>query len=167
MPRVARIVVPGLPHHVIQRGNNRQDVFFTDNDRKLYLSILKQQAQRLGVSIIAYCLMTNHVHLIARPRRADALAKAVGRTHWLYTQAINKLHRRSGYLWQNRFFSCALADDHLLHAVCYVERNPVRARIVRHAWRYPWSSAAAHCGESKANDALEIGVWRKRYSPAQ
>ena len=116
MPRVARIVVPGMPHHITQRGNNRQDVFFIDADRSLYLTLLKEQSRRFGLSIIAYCLMSNHVHLVAAPRRADSLAKAVGRTHWLYAQAINRMHGRSGHLWQNRFHSCALDGEHVLHA---------------------------------------------------
>jgi putative transposase len=165
MPRVARIVVPGLPHHVIQRGNNRQDVFFTDQDRLRYLEILKQQSQRFGLKIIAYCLMTNHVHLVAIPQRGDSLAKAIGRTHWLYTQYINRLHRRQGHLWQNRFFSCALDGEHEEHGVRYIERNPTRARLVRLPWKYRWSSAAVHCGF--ASDELEllhdVQAWRQRY----
>jgi putative transposase len=167
MPRIARIVIPGIAHHVTQRGNNRQDVFFTDADRLLYLSILKDQSQRCGLRIIAYCLMTNHVHLVVIPRRADSLANAVGRTHWLYTQAINKLHGRSGHLWQSRFFSCALDGDHLLVAVRYAERNPIRARMVRLAWKYRWSSAAAHVGA--ADDALGVldpDSWTM-FSPSQ
>jgi putative transposase len=167
MPRIARIVVPGVAHHVSQRGNNRQDVFFTDDDRRLYLKLLREQSQRFGLSVLAYCLMTNHVHLVVVPQQRDSLPLAVGRTHWLYTQAINRLHGRAGHLWQNRFYSCALDDEHLLHGVCYGERNPVRARIVRLAWRYPWSSAAAHVGEADASGVLDLAAWRRRYSPAQ
>src|SRR4030095_12724154 len=148
MPRIARIVVPGLAHHITQRGNNRQDLFFTNDDRRLYLTLLKEQSQRFGLSVIAYCLMANHVHLVAVPHTPESLARAIGRTHWKYSQAVNRLHRRSGHLWQNRFFSCVLQYDHLLHGVCYTERNPVRARLVRLPWRYQWSSAAAHAGES-------------------
>jgi len=145
MPRIARIVIPGCPHHITQRGNNRQDVFFVDDDRQRYLAILAAQAERFGLTVQGYCLMTNHVHLIATPREPESLAKAVGRTHWLYTQYVNRLHGRSGHLWQNRFYSCALDEPHFYAAMIYVERNPVRARLVRRAWRYPWSSAAAHC----------------------
>ena len=107
MPRVARIVVPGWPHHVTQRGNNRQDVFFVDDDRRAYLTILAEQCRRYRVGMLGYCLMTNHVHLIPVPRADDedgaSMAKAIGRTHWLYAQHVNRLHRRSGHLWQNRF----------------------------------------------------------------
>lgn len=150
MPRVARIVVSGVPHHVTQRGNNRQDVFFVDDDRALYLKILTEESQRHGLAILGYCLMTNHTHLVAVPQQADSLARALGRTHWRYTQAVNRLHGRSGHLWQNRFHSAALDVDHTLNALLYVERNPIRAGLCRAATRYTWSSATAHVkGEDK------------------
>ena len=88
-------MLPGRPHHVTQRGNNRQDVFFVDDDRRVYLGLLKQQAERFGLEILGYCLMSNHVHLVAVPAGEDSLAKAVGRTHFLYTQYVNRLHGRS------------------------------------------------------------------------
>lgn len=166
MPRVARVVVPELPHHVTQRGNNRQDVFFTDDDRWFYLETLKKHSNRFGVEILGFCLMTNHVHLIAKPAREDGLAKAVGRTHFLYSQYINRFHGRSGHLWQNRFFSCPLDERHYLSALRYVERNPVRARMVRLPWRYSWSSAAAHCGERDAIRMLDLRTWRRRLRSA-
>jgi putative transposase len=105
MPRVARIVVPGVPHHITQRGNNRQDVFFVDDDRRMYLGLLAKSAARYGLQVLGYCLMTNHFHLVAVPRAADSLAKALGRTDFVYTQYIARRHRRSGHLWQNRFYS--------------------------------------------------------------
>jgi putative transposase len=163
MPRVARIVLPGLPHHVTQRGNNRQDVFFVDDDRRVYLELLKAQSERFGLSVVSYCLMTNHVHIVGTPEREESLAKAVGRTHFLYTQYVNRMHGRSGHLWQNRFFSCALEDVHLWRALCYVERNPVRAKRVRVAWRYPWSSAAAHTGERDRSGLLDLTEWAKHW----
>ena len=135
----------GCVHHVTQRGNNRQDVFFVDDDRRVYLELLAQQAPRFGLSVQGYCLMTNHVHL---------LAKTLGRTHFLYTQYVNRLHGRSGHLWQNRFYSCALDEPQQWAALGYVERNPVRARLVRLAWRYEWSSAAAHCGVNRDSHPL-------------
>ncbi|HDY65111.1 MAG TPA: transposase [Phycisphaerae bacterium] len=161
MPRVGRIVIPGCPHHITQRGNNRQDVFFVDDDRRAYLAILKDRAERECLSVDGYCLMDNHVHLIATPERADSIAKAVGRTNFLYTQYVNRLHARSGHLWQNRFYSCALDDEHFWAAMAYVERNPVRSKIIRRAWRYAWSSAAAHCGASDKSELLDLGEWRK------
>src|SRR5438105_13845326 len=95
MPRVARVVVPGVPHHVTQRGNNRQDVFFVDDDRRVYLAMLGEQCRRYGVTILGYCLMGNHVHLITVPARADWLAKAIGRTHGLYAQYVKRRYRAS------------------------------------------------------------------------
>jgi REP-associated tyrosine transposase len=159
MARAARIVVRGVPHHLTQRGNNRQDVFFVDEDRKTYLRFLAQQSRRHGAAILGYCLMTNHVHLIVIPRKTDALAKAIGRTHWLYAQYVNRLHRRSGHLWQSRFYSNPLDEPHCLLAMRYVERNPIRAGLCRIARRYPWSSAAIHCGEKDKAGLLEGSRW--------
>ncbi len=165
MPRVARIVVPGAPHHVTQRGNNRQAVFFTDDDRRLYLNLLAEECTRHSVTVLAYCLMTNHTHLIAIPRQAASLAKALGRTHWRYTQIINRLHRRSGHLWQNRFHSAAMDDHHTGLAMRYIELNPVRAKICRLPWRYAWSSAAVHCGDGRAHAVLDMPDFLRRATP--
>ncbi len=165
MPRVARIVIENVPHHITQRGNNHQDVFFTDDDRRTYLSILKEKSELYGVTILGYCLMTNHVHIVAVPRSADALARAIGRTNFLYTQYINRLHRRTGHLWQNRFYSCALDEPHLWRTMAYVERNPVRAKMVRAPWRYEWSSAAAHIGEKDQSELLDLKWWNREWKP--
>ena len=163
MPRVARIVIPGWPHHVVQRGNNRQDVFFVDDDCRAYLRFLCDQSARFGIHILGYCLMSNHVHIIAVPDGEDSLAKAIGRTHFLYAQYVNRVHGRSGHLWQNRFYSCALDDLHLWRALRYVERNPVRAKMVRVAWRHTWSSAAAHTGEKDLAGLLDLAAWSKEW----
>jgi putative transposase len=166
MPRVARIVLPGWPHHLTQRGNNQQDVFFVDDDRRAYLAFLKERCSEAGVAILGYCLMTNHVHLIAVPSRAAALATAVGRTHFAYTQYVNRRHGRSGHLWQNRFYSCPLAEPQTWSALRYVERNPVRAGLTRAAWRYPWSSAAGHVGESPdTSGLLDLDDWAATWKP--
>ena len=160
MARVARIVIPNCPHHVTQRGNNRQDVFFVDDDRVTYLELLGEECAQHGVAIDGYCLMTNHVHLIATPRSKDSLAKGLGRTHFRYTQYVNRLHGRSGHLWQNRFYSCALDEEHYWTAMAYVEQNPVRARLVRRPWSYRWSSAAAHCGRGRDRSGmLDLDQW--------
>jgi putative transposase len=148
-----------VAHHVTQRGNNRQDVFFVADDRRVYLEILRQQATRWGVRVLGYCLMTNHVHLVAVPGRKESLARAVGRTDFLHTQYINRLHRRSGPLWQNRFYSCAVEGADLWAAQAYVDRNPVRARLVRLAWKYRWSSAAAHLGQADPAGLVSAGEW--------
>ena len=164
MPRVARIVVPGVTHHVTQRGNDEQDVFFVEDDRRVYLELLRDQGQRFGFRQEGYCLMTNHIHVVGVPAQEESLAKAVGRTHFLYSQYVNKMHGRSGHLWQNRFYSCAVDEGHALNALCYVELNPVRAGLVKKAWDYSWSSAAAHCGADKANPYLDLMTWRENTS---
>jgi putative transposase len=166
MPRIARLVIPHLSHHVTQRGNNRQDVFLVDDDRRTYLALLKDRCDEAAVRVLGYCLMTNHVHLIIVPPNEASLAAAIGRTHWLYTQYVNRLHGRSGHLWQNRFFSCALDEPHLWTALRYIERNPLRTGATRAAWNYPWSSAAAHAGTRvDASGLLDLIGWRKEWPP--
>ena len=144
MARQARCVIPGVAHHVTQRGNKRQDVFFVEADYRVYLSYLKESAQRYGLEVTAYCLMTNHIHLLAVPEEESSLSKALGRTHLMYAQYIHRLHGRLGHFWQNRFYSCPLDDAHAYHAAAYIELNPVRAGMAAQAWEYPWSSAAMH-----------------------
>ena len=165
MPRIARIVVPGAMHHVTQRGNNRQDVFFVDDDRLVYLALLREQSLCYGFEVGGYCLMPNHVHILGVPAEEDSLAKAIGRTHLLYTQYVNRLHTRSGHLWQNRFFSTAMDEGYAWNALAYVELNPVRAGVVRRAWRYPWSSAAAHCGMRDDEPTLDRRLWHNHAKP--
>ena len=162
MPRKARAVAPGVPHHITQRGNNRQDVFFVDDDRRAYLEILKEQSLKYGLAIQGWCLMSNHIHLIALPQAEDSLARAVGRTHWLYTQYVNRLHGRSGHLWQNRFYSCALGPQHFFRAMRYMENNPVRAKMCRVAWAYEWSSAEAHTEGKDGAGLLDIAAWQSK-----
>jgi putative transposase len=162
MPRLARAVAAGCAHHITQRGNNRQDVFFVDEDRRVYLELLQERAQKYGLEILAYCLMTNHVHLVAIPHEEEALAQAIGRTHFRYTQYVNRLHRRSGHLWQGRFYSCALDGRHLWLALKYVELNPVRAKLCRRAWQYAWSSAALHTDEKAESELLNLPRWYKQ-----
>ncbi len=165
MPRTARIVAVEYPHHITQRGNNRQDVFFTDDDRRRYLDILKAESEKHRLLILGYCLMTNHVHIIAKPKEPQSLAKAIGRTHFRYTQYINRYHGRNGHLWQNRFYSCALDGGHYWTAMKYIERNPVRAKMIRRAWKYEWSSAAAHSGKGAPASLLEMEIWNNETSP--
>lgn len=145
MPRLARIIFPDLPHHITQRGNRRENVFFTDDDRHQYLAWLKEYCQQYEVSILAYCLMTNHIHLIAIPSQADSLQRVLKPLHMRYAQYVNRQQGWSGHLWQGRFFSSALDEAYLWNCVRYVERNPVRAGMVERAEDYAWSSAAAHC----------------------
>lgn len=165
MARVGRIVVAGCAHHIVQWGNNREDVFLVDDDRRLYLELLAEQADKCGLAIEGYCLMSNHVHLVGVPGTEQALAQAMGRTHLRYTQYINRLHRRSGHLWQGRFYSCALDPRHFWMAIKYIELNPVRAKVCRKPWRYEWSSAAVHVGERAEAELLDLSRWNKKMSP--
>ncbi|HEY2842081.1 MAG TPA: transposase [Bryobacteraceae bacterium] len=158
MPRRPRFVVPGVPHHITQRGNNRQEVFFSDQDRMVYIQILREYSRRHDVRILGWCLMTNHVHLIAIPGTPEALALALGQAHSQYSLEKNRQLGRVGHLWQNRFFSCAIASNHLLPAMRYVELNPVRAAMTGEAWDWRWSSARAHTS-SKVHDGLLDWDW--------
>ncbi len=144
MSRIARIVIPGYPHHVIQRGNRRQIVFFSEQDKRAYIKLLHQETVKCGIEIWAYCLMDNHVHLIVVPEREDSLAPGIGETHRKYTRMINFREGWRGYLWQGRFLSYPLDKRYLYSAVRYVERNPVRAGLVKNAEDYRWSSARTH-----------------------
>ena len=144
MARLPRITLPDLAYHITQRGNRRQAVFFTEADRDVYRTLLAEQAHHYGLEVWAYCLMTNHVHLIVVPRRDGTLSPAIAETHRRYTRQINFREGWRGYLWQGRFGSVALDERHLFAAVRYVERNPVAAGLVTHPADYPWSSARAH-----------------------
>ncbi len=146
MARLARVVLPGHPHHVTQRGVRALDIFAGDDDRNLYLQLLAEQSARAGVEILAWCLMSNHVHLIAVPREAQSLARAVGEAHRRYAQQVNIAQGLRGHLFQERFFSCLLDEQHLVGAIRYLERNPVRAGLARRVGDYAWSSARYHLG---------------------
>ncbi len=146
MGRVARVVVPGFPHHVTQRGNRRADVFEVDDDREAYLRLLKRYAERHGLALWAYCLMSNHIHLVVVPEREDSLGLALRDTHTVYAMHFNARTELTGHVWQGRFYSCPMDESHLWAAVRYVEQNPVRAGLVERAEEYRWSSAPAHCG---------------------
>lgn len=163
MPRLARAVFAGIPHHITQRGNRREDIFFTDEDREKYLGWLKDYCQKHDVEILAYCLMTNHIHLVAVPRGPDSLERVLKPLHMRYAQRINRERGWRGHLWQGRFFSSPLDETYLWAAVRYIERNPVRAKMVRKAERYPWSSAAAHC--RLRNEAVLTGKsqWMRQF----
>ena len=167
MPRSTRVVIEGCAHHVSQRGNNRQDVFFVDDDRRVFLSLLAEASKRFNLAVDGYCLMTNHVHLVVTPERPDSLSNTLKRTNQLYAQYINRLHGRSGHLWQDRFFSCALDEMHRWRALVYIERNPVRARLCRRAWRWQWSSASAHSGSDDPSVLLDLSSWQEQMDAAR
>ena len=154
MARTARVILPGIPHHVTQRGVRSMNVFKEHKDYTAYRELLHTQCKKHGVEILAYCLMTNHVHLVAVPETEESLARAVGETHRLYTRRINFREGVRGWLFQGRFFSTPLDETHFLAAIRYVEQNPVRAKMVEKAWDYPFSSAPFHAGVAKEDPVL-------------
>ena len=171
MARMARVVLPGVAHHVTQRGVRSMSIFDSDADRREYLGLLAEQGERFGLRFLAYCLMSNHVHLVVVPAEQDSLARGIGEAHRLYTRMVNFRQGVRGYLFQGRFHSCPLDEPHLVSAVRYVERNPVRAGLVHRAWEYGWSSARYHVGLRKTDpilsDAEELaGIrdWRELLS---
>ena len=143
MPRRGRIMLTGVPVHVIQRGNNRSACFVTDEDRAFYLFHLGSALERFGCELHAYCLMTNHVHLLLSPSRPESCALLMKHQGQLHSQYFNKLYKRTGSLWEGRFRSCLVqSENYLLTCYCYVELNPVRAGLVDDPGEYPWSSYA-------------------------
>lgn len=162
MARLARIVVPGIPYHVTQRGNRRQQTFFCDEDYELYRDLIGEAARRAGSSVWSYCLMPNHVHLIIVPSHEDGLRMTFADAHRRYTGFVNARQRWTGHLWQGRYGAVAMDEAHLMAAARYVALNPVRARLTKRAEDWPWSSARAHlAGE---NDGLvEVAPLLDRY----
>jgi putative transposase len=144
MPRSSRIVIPGVPHHVVQRGNRRQPIFFSDDDRNRYVDWLADACQRFGTTCLAWCLMDNHVHLVLVPSTRDGLRGPIASAATRLSQRINLMQQTSGHLFQGRYASYAMDEAHLMIALRYVENNPVQAGLVRAAEEWRWSSAAAH-----------------------
>jgi putative transposase len=167
MARFARVVVVDVPHHVTQRGNARQLILSNDADRVAYLELLRQYSALHGLSLLGYCLMSNHVHMIAVPRTAEALAQTLKQTHGRYAAYWNARNSSSGHVWQGRFYSCPLDETHLWRALRYVELNPVRAAMVSAAEQWRWSSAAAHCGAVAPDTLMEMERWQKRWTVAE
>ena len=160
MPRRNRIVLPGVPYHITQRGGDRCEVFSSVQDRTTYLRLLRENLADAEVAILGFCLTTNHVHLVALPRREESLALLLRRVHGRYAQYFNTRAGRTGHLWQNRFFACALDQEHLWHALAYVDRNPVRTGMAAEAADYGWSSARAHSGRTDEFGVLDLRWWR-------
>lgn len=167
MPRAARIVAVGYPHHITQRGNRNQNVFNKDLDYRRYLKWLERYRNEYGLSILAYCLMPNHVHFAAVPRKEVSLAKTFSVCHTLYSQYFNKKSNASGHLWQGRFYSCILDEKHLYAAIRYIENNPVRAKLVKSAEEWKWSSAKYHLNKEmgilsldEPGDFITIYDWK-------
>ena len=144
MARIARIIAPSSPHHVTQRGNRRQQTFFGDEDYLAYIELMAEWCRAYNVAIWAWCLMPNHVHLIAVPTSTEGLARVIGEAHRRYTRRINCREQWRGHLWQERFASFPMDEQYLLAMARYIEMNPVAAIRVRDPGEYPWSSARAH-----------------------
>ena len=147
MPRTARVIEVGCPHHVTQRGNNRQTIFFDDQDRNVYLDLLCKYSQECMCLIHAFCLMENHIHLLVSPQGHSSLSKMMQKMNMTFAQYFNQKYNRSGHLWQSRFYS-ALIDSHayLWSACKYIERNPVRANLIFDPLQYEWSSVKINAG---------------------
>ncbi len=165
MPRKPRFVAPGLPHHITQRGNNRQKVFFADKDRLAWLERLYLYFDKYEIPILAYCLMDNHVHVVAVPPDQESLAKAMGRLQSDFSRAANFLRNGCGHLWQERFYSSALDEGATAAVMAYVERNPLRAGLVAEAGQYPWSSARVHLRGADPAGKIDLTLWSRLYTP--
>lgn len=162
MARLARIVIPQVPHHVTQRGNRRLPVFFGDDGRQAYLALVAHACAANETACLAWCLMDNHVHLILVPQSADGLRAALAEAHRRYSRRINFREGWRGYLFQGRFGSYPMDAAHLMAAVRYVEKNPVAAGMVPCAEDWPWSSARSHiagarCADDPLTDIAALG----------
>lgn len=152
MPRRPRLTLPGVPLHLIQRGNNRQVCFVTDDDCRFYLEWLDEYAEQAGCRIHAYALMSNHVHLLVTPDSHDAASTLMKRLGQRYVQYFNRTWKRSGTLWEGRFRSCLAQDDaYVLGCYRYIELNPVRAGMVQHPGEYRWSSYGANAQDRQSS----------------
>lgn len=155
MPRRARISIPGIPWHIIQRGNNKAACFYADEDYELYLHHLKEQAEKCGCNVHAYVLMTNHVHLLLTPEMENSAGLLMKNLGQRYVQYINRTYKRSGTLWEGRFRSCLTqTEDYVMSCYRYIELNPVRANMVQHPRDYKWSSYKTNA-EGKASVLIQ------------
>lgn len=144
MARIPRVEVVGCPHHVTQRGNRRLQTFYSDADYLWYLKLLAEAKEKARVDIWAYCFMPNHVHLVVVPSKVGGLARLMQHPHRRYAWRVNKRMSWQGHLWQSRFYSCPMDEEHLFAAVRYVEMNPVRAKLCEDPREWRWSSVHAH-----------------------
>ena len=161
MPRHSRCLLAGAPCHVTQRGVDRRETFSDDADRATYLSLMRRNLSDTGVRVLGWCLMPNHVHLVALPERVDSLSILLRRVHGRYSQYYNARYGRSGHLWQNRYFACCLGPGHLWAALQYIDNNPVRAGFVQSAADYRWSSAVAHLEGRDPTGVTDLDWWRR------
>lgn len=167
MPHAPRLVIPGWPHHVTQRGNEGQRTFVSDDDYLNYLRLLLHRCPSEGAQILGFCLMPNHVHLVLAPEAPESLARVMAPVQNDYARHFHLVHGGAGHLWQGRYYSCPLETNHLWKALRYVELNPVRAGLVRTAKDWRWSSARAHCGLIEAGKHLDLSYWATRWTTEQ
>jgi putative transposase len=165
MARRPRIVIPGWVHHVTQRGNHQQNVFFSAHDRIVYLQLIEKYFPKWGLQLIGHNLMDNHIHLAVIPEKKYSLCNGVAQLHHDFALWQNIQHHRTGHLWQNRFYSCPVEEDRIWEVLGYIELNPVRARMVEHAWEWEWSSAQAHVTGLDTSGLLNMGFWQKAFTP--
>jgi len=160
MPRKTRIILIGHPHHVVQRGNNKSKLFREIKDSKTYLNLLREYSQEEFVDIVSYCLMPNHIHLLAIPRVEGALQKMMHRLNISFAQYINKKYTRSGALYEGRYFCSLVNNERYLWAVCrYIELNPVRSGMVGNPTQYAWSSARFHMNKINFDPVVQKPIW--------
>ena len=165
MGRIARVVMPGWPHHVTQRGNHRQIVFRNDHDREVYLELLSKHKRNYHLDLIGFCLMPNHVHEIPIPEFDTSLAKGIGRTNNDYSRWFNIQCNQTGHLWQARFYSCPIELESLANVLAYVELNPVRAGLIERPEDWKWSSAQAHLTGVDKTGLLDMKWWQSHFTP--
>jgi putative transposase len=166
MTRSPRIVLPSWVHHVTQRGNHQQTVFFSAHDRIVYLNLLARYFQFYEIILLGLCLMDNHVHLVVIPEKESSLSDGIGQLHNDFARWQNIQCNKTGHLWQNRFFSCPVEEDRVWKVLSYVELNPVRAHMVGNAWDWEWSSARAHVMGNDPSGLLDMGCWQKTFNEA-
>jgi putative transposase len=166
MVREPRIIIPGWAHHITQRGNHRQNIFFNDRERLVYLRMLAKCLRVYEISLIGYCLMDNHVHLLAIPGRVDSFALGIGYMHRDFARWQNAQRTRTGHLWQSRYFCCPVEQESVWAVLAYVELNPVRALLAVNPWDWEWSSARAHANGSDATGLLDMKFFRTHFTEA-
>jgi putative transposase len=164
MARMPRVVAVGLPHHITQRGNQRRDIFVTEAFCRVYLGLLKRHAEYHQLRILAYCLMTNHLHLVAIPDTEPALGRTLRHVHGRFAQYWNTEAKTMGHMWQNRYYSCPMEPARVWSVIRYVELNPVRAGLVDHALDYTWSSALAHSTGDDPGALLDLDWWIQNWT---
>lgn len=164
MGRLKRIVLPGWAHHITHRGNHRQNIFYSDYDRQIYLSMLDKYFRHYELKLIGYCLMDNHVHHLAIPKYKSSLSDGIGYLHRDFSRWQNLQHNQTGHLWQDRFFSCPVAEEFVWKVLSYIELNRVRAGLVEKAWNWEWCSASEHINGSDHTGLLDMNLWKEHFN---